>query len=96
MIRAIAAVAVVVAAVGAGRAEAARFAVGVDPSALTSVASKLRTYGSVSRELRQLHVLVVDTPSAHGIKRIAGVRYVEWLGSHRRRLSFTEKCTEQN
>jgi subtilisin family serine protease len=89
LIRAIAAVAVVVAAVGAGRAEAARFAVGVDPSALTTVASKLRAYGSVSRELQQLHVLVVDSSSARGIKRIAGVRYVEWVGSRRRRLSFT-------
>jgi hypothetical protein len=92
LIRAIAAVAVVVAAVavaGAGRAEAARFAVGVDPSALASVASKLRSHGSVSRELQQLHVLVVDAPNARGIKRIAGVRYVEWLGSHRRHLSFT-------
>jgi len=86
---AVAAAAVVVVTLGAGRAEAARFAVGADPSSLSTVASKLREFGSVSRELEQLHVLVVDSPGARGMKRIPGVRFVEWLGSRKRRLSFT-------
>jgi subtilisin family serine protease len=76
--------------VGAGAASAARFAVGVDRSVpLPLVAAHLREFGPVTRDLARLHVLVVDSPSVRGVKRIHGVRWVEWLGSRRRRLAFT-------
>jgi hypothetical protein len=72
----------------AGQAGAARFAVGIDPSApLQRVATQLP--GRVSFDLAALHTLVVEAPSVHGIKRIDGVRWVEWLGSRRRKLAFT-------
>ncbi len=87
MIRA-AAVAAVAALALAGQAGAARFAVGVAPSAsLQSVAAQLP--GSVSFRLAPLHTLVVDAPSVRGVKRVPGVRWVEWLGSRRRTLAFT-------
>ena len=73
-------------------AEAARFAVGVERGAsLGRVASDVRalTDGSVSRKLAKLHVLVVDAPRVRGVRSIPGVRYVEWLGSRRRKLAFT-------
>ena len=71
-------------------AGAARFAVGVDPStSLPRVAESLTAFGQVSRDLTRLHVLVVDAPSMRGAKRVHGVRWVEWLGSRRRRLAFT-------
>jgi subtilisin family serine protease len=74
---------------GAGPVGAARFAVGVDPSVpLRSVATHLREYGPVTRGLARLHVLVVESPRVRGVKRIRGVRWVEWLGSRRRRVVF--------
>jgi subtilisin family serine protease len=85
-----AAAAVVAAAfVWTGQAEAARFAVGVGASAsVPRVTARLRAHGPVTRSLAQLHVLVVRAPSAHGLRRIPGVRWVEWLGSRKRRLAF--------
>ena len=89
MIRATAAVAVATLAL-AGHAGAARFAVGVDPRAsLPRVAAQLRSFGSVSFELARLHALVVQGRSVRGVRRIEGVRWVEWLGTRRRRLAFT-------
>ncbi len=89
MIRATA-VAAVVALAGAAHAQAARFAVGVDRSVpLPHVAAQLRAFGPVSRELAPLHVLVVDASTVRGARRIAGVRWVEWLGSRRRSVAFT-------
>ena len=74
----------------AGHAEAARFAVGVDPSALLPhVATQLRSFGAVSFKLARLHTLVVEARSVHGVRCIDGVRWVEWLGTRRRRLAFT-------
>ena len=76
--------------VTSGTAGAARFAVGVDPSAsLSHVSARLSAYGSVSRDLTRLHVLVVDGRSVRGVKRIDGVRWVEWLGTRKRRLAFS-------
>ncbi|MHB8642481.1 MAG: S8 family serine peptidase [Gaiellaceae bacterium] len=74
----------------AAPAGAARFAIGVDRSApLRTVAARLSAYGRVSFELAKLHVLVVRAPRVRGVRRIDGVRWVEWLGSRRRRLAFT-------
>ena len=89
MIRAAALVAAA-ALVGPANAGAARFAVGVDPTAsLPRVAAHLQAFGHVSRDLVRLHVLVVDASSMRGAKRIQGVRWVEWLGSRRRHVAFT-------
>jgi subtilisin family serine protease len=75
---------------GPAHAGAARFAVGVDSAAsLPRVAAHLRAYGHVSRDLVRLHVLVVGGTSMRGARRIQGVRWVEWLGSRRRRVAFT-------
>jgi subtilisin family serine protease len=72
----------------AGQADAARFAIGVDPSAsLRRVAAQLP--GRVSFHLAPLRTLVVETQSVRGVKRVDGVRWVEWLGSRRRTLAFT-------
>jgi subtilisin family serine protease len=72
----------------AGQAGAARFAIGVDPSAsLQRVATQLP--GRVSFHLAALHTLVVEAPSIRGVKHVDGVRWVEWLGSRRRKLAFT-------
>jgi subtilisin family serine protease len=72
----------------AGQAGAARFAIGVDPSAsLHRVAKQLP--GRVSFHLAPLHTLVVEAPNVRGVKRVHGVRWVEWLGSRRRTLAFT-------
>jgi hypothetical protein len=81
-------VAAAVALVFAGHAGAARFAIGVDHSVpLQRVAAHLP--GHVSFRLAALHTLVVDAPHVRGVKRIPGVRWVEWLGSRRRKLAFT-------
>ena len=83
-------VAAAAALVGSGTAGAARFAVGVDPAAsIPRVSARLEAYGTVSRDLTRLRVLVVDGRSVRGVKRIDGVRWVEWLGTRQRRLSFT-------
>jgi subtilisin family serine protease len=76
--------------VAPGQAVAARFAIGVDPnSQVPAVTKQLRAFGNVSRDLERLHVLVLDASSVRGVKRIDGVRWVEWLGSRRRRIAFT-------
>lgn len=76
--------------VASGTARAARFAVGIDPTAsVPHVSARLAAYGGVSRDLTRLHVLVVDGRTVRGVKRIDGVRWVEWLGSRKRRLAFT-------
>jgi len=72
------------------QAGAARFAVGVDAGvSLKRVASRLQAFGPVGRDLARLHVLVVEAPTMRGAKRVHGVRWVEWLGSRRRRVAFT-------
>src|SRR5262249_805411 len=58
-------------------------------AALPRVEAHLRAYGTVSRDLARLNVAVVDGPTVRGVKRISGVRWVEWLGTRRRRLAFT-------
>jgi hypothetical protein len=84
-----AAVAAVAALAFAGHAQAARFAVGVDARlSLPRIAAQLRSFGPVSFDLARMHALVVDAPSVRGVKRIRGVRWVEWLGTRRRRLAF--------
>jgi len=65
----------------AGHAHAARFAVGVDPASLPRAAEQLGEFGTVDRGLAPLDVLVVSSPHARGLRRIAGVRWVEWLGT---------------
>lgn len=82
-------VAAAAALLGVGPAGAARFAIGVDPSVpLPLVATHLREFGPVTRDLERLHVLVVESPSVRGVKGIRGVRWVEWLGSRKRRVAF--------
>jgi subtilisin family serine protease len=72
----------------AAPAHGARFAVGVERGVpLPRVAARLP--GHVSYRLAPLRVLVVDAPSVRGVRRIPGVRYVEWLGTRSRRLAFT-------
>ena len=86
MIRAAAAAALALAF--ATPAQAGRFAVGVaDDVPLERVAARLS--GTVSYRLAALHALVVEAPSVHGARRIPGVRYVEWLGTRRRKIAFT-------
>jgi hypothetical protein len=69
-------------------AHAARFAVGVDRGVpLARVAAQLP--GKASYGLAPLHALVVEARSVRGVRRIDGVRYVEWLGTRRRTLAFT-------
>ena len=86
--------AAVAALVAAAAADAARFAVGVDPAAsLPHVAERLRTYGAVSRELGRMDVLVVEGRSIRGVRRVGGVRWVEWLGSRSRRVAFSPNDT---
>ena len=81
-------VAAAAALVFAGHAGAARFAIGVDRSVpLQRVAAQLP--GHVSFRLAALHTLVVDAPHVRGVRQITGVRWVEWLGSRRRKLAFT-------
>ena len=53
------------------------------------VAAHLKAYGHVSRDLSRMRVLVVDGSTVRGVKRIDGVRWVEWLGSRRRHVAFT-------
>jgi hypothetical protein len=77
-------------ALGAGRAEAARFAIGMKDGASASIlASRLAevTGGSVSRELAPIRALTLEAPSAHGVGALPGVAYVERLGA-RRQLAF--------
>jgi subtilisin family serine protease len=86
--------ATVAALAAAGVADAARFAVGVDPaSSLPRVAHSLRVYGSVNRDLGSMHVLVVQGNSIRGVRRVKGVRWAEWLGTRSRRVAFTPNDT---
>jgi subtilisin family serine protease len=91
-VAALVAAAVAALAASAG-ADAARFAVGVDRAALPCVAERLRAYGSVSRELGRMHVLVVEGRSIRGVRRLEGVRWAEWLGSRSRRVAFAPNDT---
>jgi len=78
----------VLALASAAPGHGARFAVGVERGVpLSRVAAHLP--GRVSYRLAPLHVLVVESQSVRGVRRIPGVRYVEWLGTRRRRLAFT-------
>ncbi|MGH3103129.1 MAG: S8 family peptidase, partial [Gaiellaceae bacterium] len=76
---------------GAGRAEAARFAVGLEPGASAdAIAARLAeiTGGAVSRELEPMRALTVEAPSARAALALPGVAYVERIDA-RRRLAFT-------
>ena len=53
----------------------------------------LRVYGSVSRDLGRMHVLVVQGNSIRGVRRVEGVRWAEWLGTRSRRVAFTPNDT---
>jgi hypothetical protein len=78
----------VLALASAAPAHGARFAVGVEHGvSLSRVAAHLP--GRVSYRLAPLRILVVESQSVRGVRRIPGVRYVEWLGTRRRRLAFT-------
>jgi subtilisin family serine protease len=84
------AAALLVALGAAGRAEAARFAVGLDRGAsAASVAQRIAaaTGGTVSLELESLGALTLEAPSASGVASLPGVSYVERLDA-RRRLAF--------
>jgi hypothetical protein len=86
----VAVAALVALVLGAGRAEAARFAVGVKEGVSPStLASRLAaaTGGSVSKELAPMRALTLTAPSARGVAALPGVAYVERLGA-RRRLAF--------
>ena len=68
-------------------AQAGRYAVGVEPGAsLDAVAAGIeRTTGSrPERKLAPLRVLVVDAPSARGLRALDGVEYVERVDTSRR------------
>ncbi|HET9673469.1 MAG TPA: S8 family serine peptidase [Gaiellaceae bacterium] len=90
MIR-LAAAAFVAALLPAAPAQAARFAVGVDPGASVaqvSAAVERATRAPADRSLQKLGALVVETRSARTLRGIAGVAYVERLDASRR-LAFT-------
>ena len=89
MIR-LAGAAFVAALLPAAPAQAARFAVGVEPgasAARVSAAVERVTGARVDRSLERLRAVVVETRSARGLRGIPGVAYVERLGT--RRLAFT-------
>ena len=72
-------------------AEAARFAVGLEPGAsVADVAARLeRTTGNtVSRELAPMRALTLDAPGPRALARVPGVAYVERIDA-RRRIAFT-------
>jgi subtilisin family serine protease len=84
------AVAVLGVLAGAGRAEAARYAVGLAPGASArAVETRLANAGAriVSRELRPLGALTVRAAHATRLGRLRGVSYVERLDAPRR-LAF--------
>jgi Subtilase family len=87
----LAAAAFVAALLPAAPAQAARFAVGVEPGASVahvSAALERATGAPADRSLEKLGALVVETRSARGLRGIPGVAYVERLGASRR-LAFT-------
>lgn len=89
MTRAIAA-AVLLALLGAGHAQAARFAVGLRPGVSSEVAAKRLTAVTgkrIDRELAPMRALIVEAPSARRLAGVPGVAYVERLDSVRR-LAF--------
>ncbi|HEV2902069.1 MAG TPA: S8 family serine peptidase [Gaiellaceae bacterium] len=72
-----------------GAADAARFAVGIAPGAdraAVARAVEVRTNGSV--EPLAPFAVVLEAASAEGVAELAGVAYVERLGSRGRALSF--------
>jgi hypothetical protein len=76
---------------GAGRADAARLAVGVQRGAsVEAVADRVERAGGriVSRALVPMGALTVESPRPAALKRLRGVSYVERLDA-RRRLAFT-------
>ena len=76
-----------------GRAEAGRYAIGVEPGAsLNAVAAEVArvSCGRVTMELAPMRALLVTAPGVRGVARIAGVSYVERVTS-RRSLSFAPK-----
>ncbi len=90
MIR-LAAAAFVAALLPAAPAQAARFAVGVEPGASVaqvSAAVEQATGAPADRSLLKLGALVTETRSARALRGIAGVAYVERLDASRR-LAFT-------
>jgi hypothetical protein len=91
-VRALAAVVALLAVLAAaGRAEAARVAVGLERGASReAVAARLAASGArvVSRELLPLGALTVETDRPAAIARVRGVAYVERLDTTRR-LAFT-------
>jgi subtilisin family serine protease len=83
--------AVAVALVAAGSADAARFAVGLEPGvSADAVAARLQAAGArvVSRELQPLGALTVEARGSRALSRLRGVAYVDPLDSPRR-LAFT-------
>jgi subtilisin family serine protease len=87
----LAAAAFVAALLPAAPAQAARFAVGVDPGASmaqVSAAVERATRAPADRSLEKLGALVVETRRTRTLRGIAGVAYVERLDASRR-LAFT-------
>ncbi|HZB23526.1 MAG TPA: S8 family serine peptidase, partial [Gaiellaceae bacterium] len=74
----------------ASPASAARFAVGVDEGAsVDAVARAIERSGlTPERHLAKLRALVVDAPTARGLRALRGVAYVERL-DRPRRVAFT-------
>jgi subtilisin family serine protease len=73
-------------------AEAARFAVGLEPRAdVAAVTARIaRQGGRVTEDLAPIRALVVDAPARATLVRLPGVRYVEVLGSRRLALTPTD------
>ena len=84
-----AAVAAAGALLWAAHAHAARFAVGVDPRPrCRAPPGSWPSSGRWTAASRRSACWSSSSPRARGVRRIDGVRWVEWLGSHRR-LAFT-------
>jgi subtilisin family serine protease len=75
----------------AAPAQAARFAVGLEPGAsANAVSARLaaETGGTVARDLLELRTLVLSAPTARGVAALPGVAWVERV-DRPRRLAFT-------
>jgi subtilisin family serine protease len=89
--RALALAAAVTALLAASPAEAARFAVGLDPGAVPATVARRvaeQTGGQVDRDLLALRTLIVSAASASGVAALPGVAWVERV-DRPRHLSFT-------